>query len=331
MKHQKKLSFRARNCHPTAMQLVVSLNPAVDVEWRVESVRWEEKNQVLSERRWPGGKGINVARFIDFLGGDPRLLLPLGGANGEEMARGLRDLRLRFRRITLREPSRANVVVTTAGGGQLRFNPLGPRMSLSEWREVLATAKQELNRADLLILSGALPRGVARTAYAELIKLAHDAGVKSILDCDGPSLKAGIKGRPFLVKPNEFELAQWYRKPLRSAASVARAARALSDATGGWVLVSRGPKGALLVGSGKNLMCRAPSVRVLNTIGAGDALVAAAALAIGRGAPVEDWLTQGVAAGTAVTECQAGESPGRRRIDELARELRAQLPRAANK
>ena len=46
------------------MQLVVSLNPAVDVEWRVETVRWEEKNQVLTERRWPGGKGINVARWL---------------------------------------------------------------------------------------------------------------------------------------------------------------------------------------------------------------------------------------------------------------------------
>jgi 1-phosphofructokinase family hexose kinase len=313
------------------VQLVVSLNPAVDVEWRVESVRWEEKNQILSERRWPGGKGINVARFIRYLGGDPQLLIPVGGGNGEEMTRGLRHWRVPVCAIPLRESSRANVVVTTSAGKQLRFNPLGPRLSPPEWREVLTTAKRQLKRADLLILSGALPRGVATTAYAELIERAHQAGVKSILDCDGAALKAGIRARPFLVKPNEFELAQWYGKPLRSDASVARAALTLSEATGGWVLVSRGAKGALLVGSGKSLSCPVPSVRVLNTIGAGDALVAAVALAVRRNSPVEEWLAQGVAAGTAVTECRAGELPGRRRVDEITRRVRAQLLKAANK
>jgi 1-phosphofructokinase family hexose kinase len=301
------------------VQLVASLNPAVDVEWRVESVRWEEKNQILSERRWPGGKGINVARFMAHLGGEPRLLIPLGGTNGDEMARGLRSLRLSFCPIALREPSRANVVVTTAAGQQLRFNPLGPRISSAKWREVLTAAKRELKRADLLVLSGALPRGVPRTAYAELIKLAHKAGVKSILDCDGAALKAGVQARPFLVKPNEFELAQWCGKRLRSEASVARAALTLSEATGGWVLVSRGPKGALVVGNGRMLSCRAPSVGVLNTIGAGDALVAAVALGIRRGCAVEEWLAKGVATGTAVTECRAGELPTRRRIDALGK------------
>jgi 1-phosphofructokinase family hexose kinase len=313
------------------VQLVVSLNPAVDVEWCVDSVRWEEKNQILSERRWPGGKGINVARFIAHLGGQPHLLLPLGGANGEEMARGLREWRIPVSTVTLRDPSRANVVVTTVAGKQLRFNPLGPRLSSSEWHDVVATATRELKRADLLVLSGALPRGVPTTAYAELIELAHDASVKSILDCDGAALKAGIRARPFLAKPNEFELAQWYGQPLRSEASVVRAAEALSRVTGGWVLVSRGPKGAVIVGNGKTLVCRAPSVRVLNTIGAGDALVAAVALSVRSGSPVEEWLVQGVATGTAVTECRAGELPRKRRIKELTSQARAQLLRAANK
>src|SRR6185503_13716336 len=110
------------------MQLVVSLNPAVDVEWRVASVRWEEKNQVLAERRWPGGKGINVARWLAHLGGSPRLIVPMGGPNGDEMKMGLREQGLAVSMIRLRDTSRANVVVTTAPGQQLRFNPLGPKL-----------------------------------------------------------------------------------------------------------------------------------------------------------------------------------------------------------
>ena len=297
------------------MQLVVSLNPAVDVEWRVDTVRWEEKNQVLLERRWPGGKGINVARWLAHLSGRPHLLIPLGGRNGDELRAGLREQGLRISTINLRESSRANVVVTTAAGKQLRFNPLGPKLSRREWNEVLATAAKHLDRANLMVLSGALPRGVPASAYAQLLRIANGRSAKAILDCDGAALCAGIAAKPFLTKPNEFELEQWWRKPLRTESTVIRAARALADATQGWVLVSRGPKGALLAGHGTVLACRAPAVRVRNTIGAGDALVAAVAAHIER--TPEEWLSWGVATGTAATECSAGELAPLSRIKKL--------------
>jgi len=299
------------------MELVVSLNPAVDVEWRVETVRWEEKNQVLSERRWPGGKGINVARWLAHLGGNPHLLIPLGGPNGQEMASGLQREHLSFSRIALHGSSRANVVVTAAEGKQLRFNPFGPAVSGSEWRQVLSTASKELHTSTLMIVSGALPRGVPIDAYAQLLKLANDAGIRSILDCDGAALRAAIKKQPFLVKPNEFELEQWWGEAIRSESLVIRAATALSNVTGGWILVSRGPKGGLLVGDGQALICRAPAVRVQNTIGAGDALVAAVALQIQKQSAPADWLRWAVAAGTAATECLAGDLPKRSRIRQL--------------
>jgi 1-phosphofructokinase family hexose kinase len=288
-------------------------------------VRWEEKNQVLMERRWPGGKGINVARWLAHLGGTPHLLIPLGGRNGDELKAGLREQGLKISRITLRESSRANVVVTTAAGKQLRFNPLGPKLSGREWDDVLAAATEHLRRSNLMILSGALPRGVPATAYAQLLRTANRRGAKVILDCDGAALRAGIAAKPFLTKPNEFELEQWWRKPLRTESAVVRAARALADATQGWVLVSRGPKGALLVNSGIVLACRAPAVRVRNTIGAGDALVAAVAAHF-DGSP-DEWLRWGVATGTAATECTAGELAALSRIKKLYDATRLRVTR----
>ncbi len=71
--------------------LILALNPCIDAEWRVDDVQWEEKNNVRSERRWAGGKGINVARWLKHLGGKPFLLLPLGGKTGAELAGYLRD------------------------------------------------------------------------------------------------------------------------------------------------------------------------------------------------------------------------------------------------
>src|SRR6185436_6061427 len=104
--------------------LVLALNPSIDAEWRVDDVLWEEKNNVQSERRWAGGKGINVARWLRYLGGKPQLLLPLGGSTGNELASYLRAEKIPSKIIRLGQASRVNVIVTTGQGRQMRFNPL---------------------------------------------------------------------------------------------------------------------------------------------------------------------------------------------------------------
>ena len=299
--------------------LVLALNPSVDVEWRVPGVHWEEKNDVLSERRWPGGKGVNVARWLKHLGARPRLLIPLGGVTGKEMAAGLRRERMSVEIVPLREPTRANVIVTAESGGQLRFNPLGPILSTQEWKEILRRTQSSLSKASLLVLSGSLPRGVAVDAYAQLIRAAHASGVKTLLDCDGPRFIEAVKARPFLVKPNQHELEQWSGVRLRSMSAVRREASRLSRATKGWVLVSMGGNGALLVNEvdGYCRRCTPPKMKPVNTVGAGDALLAAVAMQIQREASPEDWLAWGVAGGTAATTCRAGHFPGPGSIKQM--------------
>ena len=299
--------------------LVVALNPSVDVEWRVARVRWEEKNEVLAERRWAGGKGINVARWLRHLGARPQLLLPLGGATGREMAGWLRAEKISTIIIPLREATRANVIVSSGEGGQLRFNPAGPKLAAREWRSVLAGNKTALPGASVQVLSGSLPRGVPVTAYAGLIGRARRAGVKTLLDCDGPALAAAVGAGPFLVKPNVDELARWRGRTLASVTAVRAAAHALSKATGGWVLVSLGARGGLLVHAreGRELRAPAPRVSPVNTVGAGDALLAAVARRMEQGEPPEEWLRWGVAVGTAATQLTAGQLPVGRLLERM--------------
>ncbi len=297
--------------------LVLALNPSIDAEWRVDEVLWEEKNNVHSERRWAGGKGINVARWLKQLGGKPQLLLPLGGQTGAELGRYLRAENLPAKIIPLREPTRVNVILTTKGGRQMRFNPLGPKLSTPEWLGILSGVTQAVasltqrNKAaePLLILSGSLPRGVPVTAYNQFIRLAHRCGVKTLLDCDGPVLAAAIKARPFLVKPNEHELAQWWGKPLRAEADILHAARALSAEMRGWVLVSRGARRSLLlnVAEGYQTFAAPRRVKPRNTVGAGDALLAGVAREIQVGSAPKEWLRRGVETGTQATQMPAGQ------------------------
>jgi 1-phosphofructokinase family hexose kinase len=291
--------------------LVVALNPSIDAEWRVTDVLWEEKNNVQSERRWAGGKGINVARWLKYLGGKPQLLLPLGGSSGTEIAGYIRQEKISTRVLSLREATRVNVIVTTSAGRQVRFNPLGPKFSAREWRDFLRVFQVELQRANLLILSGSLPRGLSPNVYSKLIRLAHRAGVRTLLDCDGALFKAAVSARPFLVKPNEHELGLWWERPLRLEAQIVTAAWALSEATQGWVLVSRGGQRSLLVNVAEKfqLFAAPKKVKPRNTVGAGDSLLAAVARQIQLGSPPAEWLRQGLAIGTQATQLPAGELP----------------------
>ena len=263
----------------------------------------------------------------------PTLLIPLGGQTGIELARSLRSQKLKFTVVQLKEPTRVNVIITTAAiterrspnrrVRQLRFNPLGPKLSGNEWSSLLEAAKRLLPRASCLILSGSLPRGVPITAYAQLVRLARSAGIKTLLDCDGDALAAAVKARPFLVKPNEHELAQWSGQPLRSESAILRAARDLSEATQGWVLVSRGARRSVLLHQhhAAVFFAQPPRVTPLNTVGAGDALLAAVAWQIGTGAPPENWLRWGVATGTAATQCPAGHLPAYGLIARCLRQM----------
>ncbi len=305
--------------------LVIALNPAMDVEWQVSNVRWEEKNVIRSERRWPGGKGVNVARWLKFLRARPRLLLPLGGQTGEDLATGLRQEGLTAGAVPLHEPTRSDIIVSTASQGQLRFNPPGPKLSAGEWREIVARVERELRTAKLLVVSGSLPRGVPVAAYAGLIRRARRVGVRTILDCDGPAFAAAVKAQPFLVKPNEQELAQWWGRPLPSPAAIRKAASELSALTGGWVLVSRGRHGAFLVDSQHKceLEAQAPLITALNTVGAGDAMLAAVASRIQRNTDPGDWLRWGVAAGSTSARCLGGQLPGRTALRRALRQVRA--------
>jgi len=291
--------------------LVLALNPSIDAEWRVDDVLWEEKNNVQLERRWAGGKGINVARWLKYLGGKPRLLLPLGGNTGNELAGYLRGERISARIVRLHEATRVNVIVTTKAGRQMRFNPLGPQVSPREWSVLFKTIQRELSRASLLVLSGSLPRGLPDNTYAVLIRLAHRFGVKVLLDCDGAAFANSVAARPFLIKPNDHELAQWWGKPLRSEADILAAAGALSRKTRGWVLVSRGGHRSLLVNEAEGFHHFAMPRRVKprNTVGAGDALLAAVVAAIQSGLSPEKWLERGLITGTRATQLQPGELP----------------------
>lgn len=293
--------------------LVVAFNPAVDVEWTVDRVVPGEKNEIVAERRWPGGKGINVARWLKWLGCPARLFLPAGGDTGRELLDGLRRERIGVETFPIRQATRANVVVTPRTGSQLRFNPAWPVLTPPEVRRMLAGLRRAMDDAAAVVLSGSLARGMAPDTYAGLVREAGRRGRPVFLDADGEAFRRGVEAGPFLVKPNDYELAQWAGAAIDAGPALAAAARRLQQVTRGWVMVSRGPAGAWLLGPdpGRELSRPARRVRVRNTVGAGDAMLAGVVDAVRRDAPPACWLAAGLAVAAQAVRLPGGQVPPR--------------------
>lgn len=306
--------------------LVLALNPAMDVEWRVERVLPEEKNDVLDEHRWPGGKGINVARWLHLLASPSVLLAVVAGPTGSALVRGCRAWGLRVRPFRLPGDSRSNIIVTSGQGGQWRFNHRGPLARPADFRRLRTEVARLASPGRWVVFSGSRTPGLPDDAYRHLIDTVHRRGGRTVLDCEGPALAAAVRSRPYLVKPNEHELATWAGRELPGPEDLATAARSLSRATGGWVLLSRGSEGAWLLHEGRRQgwTARASSPRprpVRNTVGAGDAALAGALAAMQSGRPPEDWLRGAVGAGSACVGEAAGRLPSVARLRSSLRQV----------
>lgn len=290
---------------------MVATNPSIDVEWRVRRFVPEEKNEVLAERRWPGGKGVNVARWLTVLGDAVRLVTVTGGATGAELCAGLKREGIRFRRVPLEAATRTNLIVTTQDQGQYRLNPTWTVLDPGAGSELTRVVTAEMRRCQRLVLTGALIRGAPEDLYAQWIQLARPWGCRVFLDCDGAAFRLAAASGPFLVKPNVAELEQWCGRTLVDEPSRLAAARELARVTGGWVLVSCGADGAFLVRSGSEDVWRSPArkVRVRNTVGAGDALLAGVVSASTRSDNPRVWLTGGMATAARLVRSEPGSLP----------------------
>lgn len=302
--------------------LVASLNPSIDAEWRTaKPVVEREKNEIVSEARRPGGKGVNVARWLHWLGCPPRLFATLGGEIGEELAHGLTEEGIAVDRFPLGHDNRVNLVVTGPSGEQYRFNPVWQRMARDRAVRMKASVLSALENTDLACFSGTLPSGASVNTYRWLIASARKLGILTVLDCDGAPFRLGVQSRPWLVKPNQPELADWSGRSLSAVCEEKRAAAALGKVTGGWVLVSRGPKDAWLINSVERMAWEAtPAVlNAKNTVGAGDAALAGCIAAWAQGLEPDEWLRWAVAAGSSATQAALGSLPGRVVFQRLLR------------
>ncbi|ATP41665.1 1-phosphofructokinase [Solibacillus sp. R5-41] len=281
------------------MITTVTLNAAIDQVYEMNSFVMGQTNRVMQKFQQGGGKGINVARVIKALDGDVLIGGFIGGLNGEKIKASLQEQRLPTSFIQIEGESRICLTVTNYQTKEMtELLEEGPTIQQHEWKEMLRWVEVQAESSKYLVLSGSLPKGVPSNAYATIIHLLKQKGVRVALDTSGEALKQGIEAIPFAIKPNEDEISQLIGKPVEMQEDLIQAGEKLRDLGIEHVCFSLGEKGALFINSTGNYQVNAPKINVVNTVGSGDAFLAGLILKLSQGASDEEAYKWAVACGS---------------------------------
>lgn len=301
------------------MIYTVTLNPAVDKEMVVPAIEFDTVLRSRGSRLDWGGKGFNVSRMLMSLGTLSVALGFAGGRSGELLQDGLNSLGIDTDFIWVGGETRTNVsIVTEAHNQYVKVNEPGPVISAEEQTVLKEKVESLAHRDDWWVLAGSLPPGVPPSIYADLIHNIQAVGASVILDTSGEALRLGCAARPFLVKPNDTEAHNLTGLPVRTAAEIAEAAKAIQAAGVSNVIISLGKVGALLVDDQSVWQAFSPVIEERNPIGAGDSMVGGLVWALNQGLPLAEALGWGIAGGAA-TASLPGTAVGTKKIVESLR------------
>ena len=280
------------------MIYTVTLNPSIDYVINLKSLNIGQINRVNSENVYPGGKGINVSRVLKTLGYDNVATGFISGFTGDFIINSLCELGVKSDFIKLDNGfTRINVKIKS--NEETEINGGGPHISDEKLKE-LFDKLSDLKEDDILILAGSIPSTLSDDLYEKIIKHVENNKVKVVVDATKNLLLNVLKYNPFLIKPNNHELEEIFNVKLDNLNDIITYAKKLQEMGARNVLVSMGKDGALLITeNGQVLISNAPNGRVINSVGAGDSMVAGFICGYLNSNSYEEALKLGSASGSA--------------------------------
>lgn len=255
------------------MIYTLTFNPALDYVIKVSDYQEGIVNRTSEEKFLSGGKGINVSTVLTNLGIDNIALGFIAGFTGNIIENMLTELKVNCDFIRLDNGfSRINVKIKAQK--ETEINGQGPVIDETAMKE-LYKKLDHIQDDDFLVLAGSVPKTLPDSIYCDIMEYLKEKNLKIIVDTIGELLTNVLKFRPFLIKPNNFELGEIFDKTIKTDEEIIECARKLQKMGARNVLVSLGADGALLVTEdGQILRSAAPKGTVVNTTGAGDSMVA---------------------------------------------------------
>ena len=251
----------------------VTLNPSIDFIVRVKDFQLGETNRAYEDNFFAGGKGIMVSKLLKNVKTNCVNLGFLGGFTGTFIEQNLKKLNILSDFVTVNENTRVNVKLKTET--ETEINCQGPKISDSEKEEFLDKIRK-IKSDDFVILSGSVPSNLGNDFYITIIEILNKNGVKFTLDSSGETFSKSLKYKPFLIKPNKDELKEYARREFKNNQEIINYVRENLVDKAEHVIISLGGEGALYIDKKFSLFAYPLRVKdnVVNTVGAGDSVVA---------------------------------------------------------
>lgn len=256
------------------MIYTITVNPSIDYVLQLKALTTGEVNRTTSDVKLPGGKGINVSRILKALNINSMALGFVGGATGSmfEELLSQHDLKTSFTRV--KEDTRINVKINAVDQNEeTEINGAGPNISTSE-KQTFMDNLNEIGKGDIVVMAGSLCKNLNNNFYLDIAKKIQKQGAEFVIDTTGQALLDTLPLHPLVVKPNHHELADLFNVTFKNDQEIITYARKLLEKGAKHALVSMAGDGALLVTKDKAYKANAPKGTVINSVGAGDSMIA---------------------------------------------------------
>lgn len=282
------------------MIATVTMNPAVDYTALISKpLEKGMVNRTASEHITAGGKGINVSYILHELGAETCIYGYTAGAVGAMLRAQILSWGIRGEWLELDgQNNRINLKIEE-DGVVTELNGTGVFVPTQQMEKLMEKLRV-YGESDIIVLAGSIPRGASPTLYADIMEELGGCGVRFAVDAEGEPLRAVLPHHPFVVKPNLPELCGLFGAEITNRQEAIPYGRKMQEMGAENVLLSLGGEGALLfTAEGKVLRLDAPHSDAVNTVGAGDSMLAGFLAGAAKGMAMADCLRLGVAAGSA--------------------------------
>ena len=256
------------------MIYTITFNPSIDYIVSVDHFQIGNVNRTSNEYLLPGGKGINVSIVLNNLGIESIALGFIAGFTGNEIKRRVEEeFQIKTDFINVENGySRINFKMKSDEESEVNGNgPLITESHLSQLKQKLLRLKS----GDILVLSGSIPSCVSKDIYSHIMSELKEKDINIVVDATGELLMNVLEHKPFLIKPNNHELAEMFHVKLSGIEDIIKYAKKLQKLGARNVLISMAGDGALIIcENGKVYFSEAPKGKVKNSVGAGDSMVA---------------------------------------------------------
>jgi len=255
------------------MIYTVTFNPSLDYVVHVDQFRLGEVNRTTSEEIFEGGKGINVSIVLQNLGIDSVALGFIAGFTGDEIEQGIRRHGCKTDFIRIQDGmSRINIKLKAEEESEI--NGQGPKITTEHLTQLMHQLEQ-LKEGDIVVLAGSIPNTLPSDIYEKIMERLQSKHICFVVDATKDLLRNVLKYHPFLIKPNNHELGEMYHVTLKTREEVIPYAKKLQEEGARNVLISMAGEGAVFINEhGEVDQSEAPKGKVVNSVGAGDSMVA---------------------------------------------------------